>query len=194
VLKNFAKLISTVFNPIFLLIPVPYILILRTTENFNTALYWTIFSLAFILIIGIFILIGIAKGYFSDLDISHKSQRPMLFSFAILLSSIYILCLYFLNAPKVLFIAVFALFVGLLAIEVVNRFTKASIHVATVSAFAMSLSLVYGGVFVLSFLIVPLVSWARIKTHNHTKQQTVIGAIIGITITTIVYAIFEIYS
>ena len=193
-LKNFAKLISTVFNPIFLLIPVPYILILRTTENFNTALYWTIFSLAFILIIGIFILIGIAKGYFSDLDISHKSQRPMLFSFAILLSSIYILCLYFLNAPKVLFIAVFALFVGLLAIEVVNRFTKASIHVATVSAFAMSLSLVYGGVFVLSFLIVPLVSWARIKTHNHTKQQTVIGAIIGITITTIVYAIFEIYS
>ena len=141
-----------------------------------------------------FILIGITKGYFSDLDISHKSQRPMLFSFAILLSSIYILCLYFLNAPKVLFIAVFALFAGLLAIEVVNRFTKASIHVATVSALATSLSLIYGGVFFLSFLIVPLVSWARIRTNNHTKQQTVIGAIIGIVITTIVYAIFEIYS
>ena len=192
--KKIAQFISTVLNPVFLLIPVPYILVLRTTGNFYTAIYWTLFSLVFILIIGVFILIGIRMGYFSDLDISRKAQRPMLFSFAVLLSSIYVFLLYSLNAPKVLFIAIFGLFAGLLTIEIVNKFTKASIHVATVSAFAASLFLVYGGVFALSFFIIPLVAWARIRTHNHTKSQAVIGALIGISVTLMVYAIFEIYS
>lgn len=192
--KLFAKIISTVFNPIFLLIPVPFILVFRTTSNFNTALYWFLFSLVFVMVVGLFILVGIKEGYFSDLDISHKTQRPMLFSFAVLLSAIYVFSLYSLNAPRALFIAIFALFSGLLTIEIVNKFTKASIHVATVSAFATSLFLVYGGIFVFSFAIIPLVAWSRIKTHNHTKSQTIIGALIGIIITIVVYAIFEVYS
>jgi membrane-associated phospholipid phosphatase len=194
VLKNFAKLISTVFNPIFLLIPVPFVLVLRTTASLNAAIYWALFSFIFVLIVGVFILVGIKEGYFSDLDISRKTQRPVLFSFAVLLCSIYVFSLYFLNAPKVLFIAIFALFAGLITIEIVNKFTKASIHVATVSAFATSLFLVYGGIFILSFLFIPLVAWSRIKTHNHTKDQAIVGALIGVIITVAVYVIFEIYS
>lgn len=130
-------------------------------------------------------------GYFSNIDISNRNQRPLAFGFAIILCALYIFSLFFLKAPLILFIAVITLFTGLIVVEIINKFTKVSIHVGVVSAFATSLFLVYGGIFSFSFLLIPLVAWARIKTHNHTKQQTIIGAIIGMAIILVSYVIFE---
>ncbi len=190
-LKFIAQFISTVLNPIFLISPIPYLLVLKTTNNHDLAFFWEVISLIFILIVSVFILIGVEKKVFSDLDISKRTQRPLLFTFAIGLSAIYTIILYFLKAPNILFVVVFTLILGLIVFEMVNRITKASIHVGTISAFAASVSLVYGGIFYLTFFLIPLVAWARIKTHNHTKQQTVIGAVLGILITLVVYVIFK---
>ena len=187
----FARFVSTILNPLLILVPVPYILVSKATGNANSAFSWTIFSLVFILILSIFILLGIRMHYFSDLDISKRSQRPLLFTFSIFLASSYVVFLYLLNAPNILFIAIFALILGLTVFEIANRYTKVSVHVATVSAFATSLFIVYDGIFVLSFFLIPIVSWARIKTHNHTKKQTTIGALLGILITFAVYVIFR---
>jgi membrane-associated phospholipid phosphatase len=189
--KLLGQIISTIFNPIVLLTPASYIMVLRSTNNSKTAYFWEMITLIFILIFSIFILIGVEKKIFSDFDISKRTQRPLLLGFSISLCAIYIAVLYFLNAPKILFIAALSLILGLVAIEFINRITKISIHVATISAFATSLSLVYGGIFYLSFLLIPLVAWARIVTKNHTKQQTIIGTILGILITLIVYVIFK---
>jgi len=189
--KYFAKGISTVLNPLLLLIPVPYILVLKATHNQNNAVFWSLFTLIFIFIFFIFILFGIKKKYFSDFDISKRSQRPLLFSFAIGLAALYTVFLYVLNAPEILFIAVFALILGLIAIEIVNQVTKVSVHVAMITAFSLSLFLVYGGPFSLSLFLIPFVSWARITTLNHTKKQTAIGALLGALTTLSVYAIFK---
>lgn len=190
-IKRIAQFISTVVNPISLLSPIAYFLVIKQTENKELAFFWEIISLIFILVISIFILIGVEEKIFSDFDISKRKQRPILFTFAIGLSAIYIVFLYFLKAPSILFIAAFTLILGLITFEVVNRVTKASIHVGTVSAFATSVSLVYGGLFSLSLLLIPLVAWSRIETHNHTKKQTVIGGALGILITLVVYVIFK---
>lgn len=189
--KFFAQIISTIFSPIFLLVPVPYFLVLKATSNQALASFWEIISLIFILIFSVFILVGIEKKIFSDLDISKRQQRPFLFTFAIGLCAIYTVFLYVLNAPRILFIAIFTLIVGLVIFELINRTTKVSLHVGTVSAFATSLFIVYDGVFVFTFLLIPLVALARIKTHNHTKQQTLIGAVLGVLITLISYVIFK---
>ncbi len=189
--KFFAQIISTILNPILLLAPAPYLLVLKSTNNPSLAYFWEILSLIFILVVLVFILLGVERKTFSDLDISKRKQRPLLFTFAIGLSAIYTIFLYFLNAPRSLFIAVFTLILGLVIFELVNRTTKASLHVGTVSAFATSLFIVYDGVFILTFLLIPLVAFARIKTHNHTQQQTVIGAVLGILITLIAYVIFK---
>lgn len=189
--KVIAKTISIVFNPILILAPVPYILILKTTNDSPLAFFWSAFSLLFMSIFSAFILLGIKMNYFSDLDISVRKERPLLFTFAIFLSSTYIIFLYLLKAPSILFIAVFALILGLITIEIANRYTKASVHVGTVAAFATSLFIVYDGIFILSLLLIPLVAWARIKTHNHTKKQTILGAVLGILTTLTVYVIFR---
>ena len=189
--KILALTISTVVSPVLILAVLPYILVLKATGNPSSAFFWTVFSWIFLLILFVFILLGIEKGFFSDLDISKRSQRPLLFTFSIGLSLFYTIFLYFLKAPTVLFIALFGVMFGLICMELVNRITKASIHVATASAFATALFLGFGPIYLLSFILVPIVSWARIKTHNHTKRQTVIGAAMGTLITLIVYVIFK---
>lgn len=189
--KLLAQIISTVINPIFLLVPVPYFLVLKATNNQSLSYFWEIFSLIFILIFSIFILIGVEKKIFSDLDISKRSQRPLLFTFAIGLGAIYTVFLYFLKAPEVLFIAIFTLILGLVIFEFINKITKASLHVGTIAAFSTSLFIVYDGISIFIFLLIPLVAWARVKTHNHTKRQTLIGAALGILITLISYVIFK---
>ena len=192
--KLFAQFISTVINPLVVLCILPYILVLKTTGDLSRAYFWGIFSLFFILVFSVFFLIGIEKKYFSDLDVSKRSQRPLLFTFAIALSAIYVSFLYFLKAPEVLFIVIVGLIFGLISMEFVNRITKVSIHVATIAAFAMGLTLGFSPIFALSFLLVPLVAWSRIKTHNHTKRQAAVGALMGITITVAIYVIFKIFG
>lgn len=189
--RSFAKLISVVFNPIFLISLVPYILVFKATNDVSAATYWTLFSLVFIGILSIFIFIGIELGFFSDLDISKRSQRPLLFTFSIFLSASYVVFLYILKAPSILFIAIFALLLGLTVFELANRYTKVSIHVATIAAFTSSLFIVYDGIFVLSLFLIPFVAWARIETKNHTRRQAVLGAILGILTTVVVYVIFK---
>lgn len=189
--KQIGQLISTIFNPLVLLTPAAYIMVLRSTHNLKTAYFWEVITLIFILVFFIFVLIGIEKKFFSDLDISKRTQRPLLLGFSVSLCAIYTMVLYFLNGPKILFVVVFALVVGLISVEIINKITKISIHVISVSAFATSLSLVYGGVFYLSFILVPAVAWARIVTKNHTKKQVLMGATLGILITLIVYVIFK---
>lgn len=190
-LKKIAQFISTVLNPITLLSPVAYFLVLRQTGNHELAFFWEIISLIFLLIVSVFILIGIEEKIFSDIDISKRKQRPLLFTFAMGLCAIYIVFLYFLKAPSILFITAFTIILGIIIFEAVNRVTKASIHVGTISAFTTSVSLVYGGLFYLTLFLIPLVAWSRIKTHNHTKKQTVIGGSLGILITLVVYVIFK---
>lgn len=190
-MKNIALIISYILNPILLFAPVPYILVYRATLNFNLSLFWEFFTLIFIVIFMGFVLAGIKIGYFSDFDVSNRTQRPVAFGFALILSALYIFSLFSLQAPLILFIAIITLFAGLIVMEIVNRFTKASVHVGVVSAFATSLFLVYGGLFSFSFLLIPLLAWARIKTRNHTKQQTIIGAIVGMAIILVSYVIFE---
>lgn len=190
-LKRLAQFISTVLNPITILFPIAYFLVLRQTGNSDLAFFWEIISLIFILIISVFILVGVEEKIFTDFDISKRNQRPLLFTFAIGLCAIYIVFLYFLKAPSILFIASFTLILGLIVFEAVNRITKISIHVGTVSAFATSVSLVYGGLFYLTLFLIPLIAWSRIKTHNHTKKQTIIGGVLGILITLVAYVIFK---
>lgn len=186
-----SQFISTVLNPITLLFPVAYLLVLRQTGNKELALFWEVISVSFILIVAIFILIGVEEKIFSDFDISKRKQRPLLFTFTIGLSAIYTILLYLLKAPSILFVVSFTLILGLIVFEVVNRVTKASIHVGTISAFATSVSIVYGGFFYLSLLLIPIVAWARIRTRNHTEKQTVIGGTLGVLITLVVYVIFR---
>lgn len=184
-----ARVISFFLGPVFILLPIPYILIERFTQDYFYALKWTIFSYAFILAVAVFVIIGVFLGAFSNFDVSKREQRPLLFSFSAFAIFCYSLSLLVLDGPKILFIAIFAIILGLIVIIVVNKWIKASIHMATATSVLLFIAIVYKGYSFLLLTLIPLLAWARIKTKEHTLMETIIGSILGIVITLIVYVV-----
>lgn len=187
-----AHVISFLFNPVILLLPIPYFLVVRETGDPIYAFKWTLFSFFFIVVIGIFMALAVSKGYFTDFDVSKKEQRPLLFLFIGLISVVYFISLLFLNGPVVLFIVLAGVLCSVLIFSFLNTRIKASIHLATVSALIFSLSLLYSDEFLLLLFLIPLVAWSRVQIKRHTLRETIVGAATGITVTFLFYIVFKV--
>lgn len=186
-----AQVISTILNPLVILFFLPFFLVFETTNSLEKSVYWTIVSSVFLVGFSIFILMGIRFKYFSDLDISKRNQRPLLYTVAILYSIVFLFTLFILNAPRVLAFGTIGLLLGLSINEIINRFTKSSIHVAAITGLVTLLVLIEGIEFSILYFLVLLVAWARIKTKNHTFNQTIIGALTTFFITILIFVIFK---
>lgn len=191
---KFAKAISFFLGPVFILFPVPFILVSKSSQDYYYALKWTVFSYAFVLAVVIFVVIGVMLGKFSNFDVSKREQRPLLFSFSAFIMFCYLLSLIVLDAPKILYVGFFALLLGLIAIVIINRWVKASIHLAAATSAMLFVGIVYGGYYFLLLLLIPILAWARIKTKEHTLAETVIGTILGLVLTLIVYGVRRQYG
>ncbi len=187
-----AEVISLVLSPLVILIPVPFFLVYKKTNDLSLALSWTSLSLAFILLFFVLILLGIRFKIFSDWNVSKREQRPALFLSGVFLSLIYLGSLVVFSAPFVLILGIVAIISGLVVLGIVNIFTKASGHLAVLSAFLTFLVLIEGPLLLASFILVPVLAWSRMETKNHTLLQTVLGTIVGVLTTAIIYVIFKI--
>lgn len=188
-MKGFARVISFVLSPVFVLFPIPFILVSKFSSDYSNALKWSIFSYAFILVVVIFVITGVMLGIFTNFDVSKREQRPLLFSFSAFVIFCYLLSLIVLRGPKILFLAVFAIIFGLIILALVNKWTKASVHVATATAVLLLVGFAYKGYFFLLLGLIPLLAWSRIKTKKHTVAETMVGGALGIVITLVVYLI-----
>lgn len=185
-----AKLISLILSPVVILIPLPFYLIYETKGEISEAIVWTLISFLFIFIYFIYIVVGVKLKIFSDFDISKRKQRPQLYFTAIFLVILYILVLFFLQAPKILFITTFSLALGLLILQIANNFLKASAHVATITAFVTAMVIIHKDVYyLLGYLFVFLVGWSRIKLRRHTVLEVLVGGMLGGLLSIIVYII-----
>lgn len=187
--NRLAKIISFFLGPMFVLIPIPFILVAKSTQDYAYALKWSIFSYAFILAVALFVVVGVFLGFFSNFDVSKREQRPLLFSFSAFAISCYLLSILFFDGPKILFLPLLAVILGLVSIVVVNKWVKASIHLATATAVLLFISIVYKGYSFLFLSLIPLLAWSRIKMKEHTLQETMVGSILGVILTLIVYII-----
>lgn len=182
-----AQLISFISNPIFLAFPIPFLLVYHQTSDPYYAFKWMIFSMLFIMLVGVFVLYEVKRHVFSDIDVSKREQRPLLFIFVGFVAFLYLLSLYALDAPTSLYVAVGGILGSVVVLAFINKKIKASIHVATIASFLCVLSLLYGGVHVLWLLGIPLVAWSRITTKRHSIPETIVGCIMGIVLTLGVY-------
>lgn len=187
-----ARLISLIANPLFVLIPLPFLLIYKTTGNINYALQWTYYSFIFIFLVVAFVLYAVKKGMFTDFDVSKREQRPMLFSVTILIGLCYIIGLYMFHGPLILFITIFGIIAGVFIASIVNTQIKASIHVATISAVTSAVSIIYGGKYWLLLILIPIVGWSRVKIKRHTVLETIIGGILGSSLSASIYGLAKV--
>ncbi len=68
---------------------------------------------------------------------------------------------------------------------------KASIHVAGISAFILSMAILYGGFSYIAMILIPIIAWARVQVHRHTIPEVLIGGFLGIFLTLFSYLVIQ---
>lgn len=190
-----ARIISLISNPVLILIFLPFFLVYKTTKDLNAAWNWTLYTLVFITIFVLFVLIGVKKKIFSDIDVSKREQRPALYFMGALLSVLYLYVLFLFQAPRILFITLFGIILGILITGLINIKIKASVHVAAISGLITSLSIIYKGYFLFLLILIFIIGWSRVKIKRHTVPEVIIGGILGSLLSLIMYFItIAVYS
>lgn len=187
-----ARLLSLVFHPLILFLPIPYIIILHATSSITEAIRWTFISWLFIFIFGVIMLYQVKRGTFTNLDVSRREQRPLFFFYFAIIAIIYILSLWIFHGPIVMILLTVGVLCGLVLLDVINNKVKASIHVACVTSILFSFVILNGIAYSWVLVIIPFVAWSRIKLHRHTVSEVITGAVFGAFLTVLVYAIIEV--
>lgn len=178
-MKLLANLITLILHPLILALLAVFLIVLRETGNVDTAFLWTCISVFFAAVISAFVLFGIKKGFFTNIDVSVRKQRVILYPFAAAVMLIFVFVLLFFNGPKFLLVGLVAFIISLGILDVINRKIKASIHVATVSALAVGIVEMFGLVAIPVLFAIPLVAWARVLEKKHTPKETIAGFLSG---------------
>jgi hypothetical protein len=190
-MTSLAQIISFLFNPAMMLVFLPLMLVYKTTGDIILAFAWTVYTMIFLIAISFFVIYGVHKKIFTDLDVSVRSQRPLLFSVGIFMTLIYLWGLSFLNGPKILSIVTVGFIIGVILMALINTRLKVSFHVTTVAALLFTMAIVFQGYYYLTLLLIPMVAWARLKIKRHTLTETIVGACYGILLSLGMYLIIH---
>ena len=190
---SLARFISFLFNPILLLVFVPFFLLLRNGNDFTKALFWTGYTSIFLSAMTVFLAYSVKKKIITDMDVSKRTQRPLVFLVSILLIVAYLSGLYLLHGPRLLSVIAVGIMIGIILASIINLRLKASMHVAAISALIFALAIVYNGFYLFSLFLIPLVAWARLKIRRHTLPETVVGGLLGVLLSLCIYALSKVF-
>ena len=188
-ITSLAQVISFLSNPIILLLFVPLFLVYRSSGNISLALFWTGYTIVYLLLITAFLLYGVRKKIFTDMDVSTRTQRPLLFGVTLIMVLLYLVGVVLLHGPALLVLLAAGVLVSIILVSIINTKLKISIHVATVATALFTCALVYRGISLLVLLLIPLVAWSRVRINRHTLPETVAGACFGVLLSIVLYSI-----
>lgn len=184
-----ATILSYIFNPVIFFLLMPYLLIYKQTTSISYALKWELFSLLFIFFGIILVFLERRRGIFSDFDLSKREERWKFFSISLaplglyLLSSIFLKGIFF--STTLISLGIIG---GLILFAFFNRFLKPSIHTGVACAYVLTVAILYGPIaFFVSFWMVPVIIWARLRLKKHTFNEVLVGGIIGTSITLLTF-------
>lgn len=184
-MKFFARFISWLFHPVIFALLLPFIIVYWQTADTFYAFKWMAFSSCFlILTLFIFYLVR-PKEFFKDFDIYKREQRVGFYTISCIIALLYFLsAVYFKGIFFPLSALALGIVIGLVFLEIVNFYIKASIHVAVTCAFAILMGVLYGmPAFLFAIWIPMIVAWSRYTLNKHTPSEIFAGALFGSFVT-----------
>lgn len=171
-----ARTLGVVLHPGFIGPFGVFALTWSTLRDTRAALGWTIvFVLAVLPLAGLW-WVGLKRGWYSDRDLSVRTERPRLLLIAVLSATVLLVAVRLAGAPLVVRdMAVAGLIATALLTLMTILGTKVSGHVAVPVGVVVLLSATsYRGPW--PFLILALsVSWARVREGRHTPREVLAG-------------------
>ena len=183
---RFARQISNILAPATISVPGVLLVAFYNARSLASALFYACVTLFFLSFPMLYIIIGVRRGKFSDLEVSRRKERvgPVLFSIASALVGLVTLAL--IKAPKNLQTLLIITAVSAVVLLLITLRWKISFHASSLAGTVTFLTILYGAIVLPAFLLVVLVSWSRVVLRRHTVTQVVAGALLSITLTSVI--------
>jgi membrane-associated phospholipid phosphatase len=182
--RDLARILSTIFNP-FLTALALFVILAGITAR-DTVDFWRLLFLStFFTSIGpmIYVFWLYASDRISDLDMSVRREREMVFSAFVVFYLAGAAALWIAHAPKLLVAAMLGYFASTLIVGYITRYWKISTHALGITAPLVALTMLYGRGPLPFLILIPMICWARVYLKAHTVLQVLAGAALA-TVTT----------
>jgi membrane-associated phospholipid phosphatase len=191
--RDVARILSTIFNPF--LTALALFIILADVSATSTLDFWRLLFLStFFTSIGpmLYVFWLYATDRISDLDMSIREEREVVFSAFIIFDLVGAITLWLLHAPSLLIAAMLGYFASTLIVGYITRFWKISTHALGITAPLVALTMLYGRQPLPFLVLIPMVCWARVYLKAHTIMQVVAGAALATCTTFLFFHLFHI--
>lgn len=187
--KRFAKAVSYVFDGSTLVLPMFFAACFYKQDNFMKMLPSFIVSSLFAAFIPYFFILYLYKfRKLNDLHIPKRRERllPLAVVNISILAGLPVLLL---TDPSKIMKTVYTIYlIGIPIVTLITMFWKISFHSSFITMFSIVFLVIFGGWAVFTILLIPLVSWARLKLGRHTPAQVFYGiALLGIISLSVFY-------
>jgi membrane-associated phospholipid phosphatase len=191
--RDLARILSTIFNPFLTALALFVILALigaKDTFDFWRLLFISTFFISLGPMFYVFWLY--ASDRISDLDMSVRAEREMVFSAFVIFDAFGTIVLWLVHAPRLMIAAMLGYLVSTLVVQYITRYWKISTHALGITAPLTALTLIYGRQPLPFMVLIPMVCWARVYLRAHTVMQVLAGAGLAIATTAFFFSLFHV--
>lgn len=172
-LDQCALLLSRIFHPFVVAVPAGLLLLYLAEINPIESLKWVSVS-AGLTILPTILFMQLHPEYHLR-DINSRENRNLLYLIGLAELCVLTALLWFLKAPEVITLlscsAVLLIIIG----GIINRSTKISLHVGTLSGFSAAASFLSLTTGALCFVLTLGVAWSRLRLERHNFHQVILG-------------------
>ncbi|MFA5308232.1 MAG: hypothetical protein WC370_01950 [Dehalococcoidales bacterium] len=191
-LKRF-KLVSNIFHPWVVLVPVLASAAYQATGNSLECIKWT--PAAYLPAVMFPFLYTKARAVMlSRGGIPHKVSRSLVRNEPeqlLIMTGLFgvpsILILHFFNGPDNLSAIMLGCTAVMLVIALVNLKYRASFHLSMVTTMLTALWFLFGPVYLTTFILLPVLGFSRYQLGEHTPAQMVTGFLIGLVVSSSIF-------
>jgi membrane-associated phospholipid phosphatase len=191
--RDLARSLSTIFNPF--LTAFALFAILAGIGAKDTLDFWRLlFVSTFFVSIGpmLYVFWLYATDRISDLDMSVRSQREMVFSAFVIFDALGAVALWLVHAPRLMIAAMLGYLASTLIVQYITRYWKISTHALGITAPLAALTLLYGRQPLPFMVLIPMVCWARVYLKAHSVMQVIAGAALAVATTAFFFSLFHV--
>ncbi|HEY6450764.1 MAG TPA: phosphatase PAP2 family protein [Candidatus Cybelea sp.] len=191
--SDLARSLSTIFNPF--LTAFALFAILAHIGAKDTLDFWRLLFLStFFTSIGpmLYVFWLYATDRISDLDMSVRVQREMVFTAFVFFDVFGAAALWLAHAPRLMIAAMLGYLASTLVVQYITRYWKISTHALGITAPLTALTLLYGRQPLPFMVLIPMVCWARVYLKSHTILQVVAGAALAVAPTAFFFSLFHV--
>jgi len=179
--EKIAKIISLVEQPPFLSV-VPFVLIcMLMSKDVMTGVLGSVIAIVVAVVLPVVNIMYFSKKFDNSdrLDVVNKEQRMKPLIIGVICYGFGTALLYLIGAPWIAVVLMLCYTIVTAIIAAITPYWKISIHACGIIGPSIGLTVAFGPIGLLYFLLLPPVMWSRYVLQKHTPLQLVMGAVVG---------------